>query len=79
MYILRAPCFVGYFPHLFNRRENWSYVGAWPSIEYYQPEYMKEGDRTKFLAWYNQQLGKEFDFQKELLEYCESDVVSIVC
>ena len=72
-YEKRMPFFLGYFPQLFNRIENWNYVGDWPAVEYYQPEIMKETDRSKFMEWYNQQLGKQFDVQKELREYCESD------
>lgn len=66
--------FSGHFPHMFNRKENWNYVGEWPAIEYYQPQYMKDGERQAFMEWYNQQQSKIFDFQKEIREYCESDV-----
>lgn len=59
---------------MFNRAENWNYVGDWPAIDYYQPQYMKDGERKVFMEWYEQQRGKQFDFQKELKEYCESDV-----
>lgn len=30
------------------------------------------------MEWYTSQVGKQFDFQKEIREYCESDVVRIV-
>lgn len=59
---------------MFNRLENWDYVGEWPGVEFYQPEYMTTDQRHTFLAWYEKQQGKVFDFQKELREYCESDV-----
>lgn len=59
---------------MFNRKENWNYVGPWPAVEYYQPQYMKEGEQKAFMEWYEQQRGKQFDFQKEICEYCESDV-----
>lgn len=62
---------------MFNRRENWNYIGEWPAVDYYQPDYMKDGEREQFLVWYNQQRGKQFDFQKEIEEYCESDVSSV--
>lgn len=65
---------LGYFPHMFNRRETWNYVGEWPAAECYQPQYMKDSEQKKFLEWHAQQVGKEFNFQKELKEYCESDV-----
>lgn len=63
-----------YFPHLFNRRENWEYDGEWPAVEYYQPQFMKSEDRERFFQWYNQQNGKRFNLQKEIEEYCISDV-----
>lgn len=35
---------------------------------------MKSGEREKFLEWYEQHCGNRFNLQRELLEYCESDV-----
>ena len=35
---------------------------------------MKPLDRDRFLTWYNNNVNDEFDFQKELLAYCRSDV-----
>ena len=37
---------------------------------------MKPDERTKFLKWYNDRVSKNyvFDFNKELIEYCRSDV-----
>lgn len=59
---------------MFNKRENWNYNGIWPESEYYQPQHMKPADRERFLAWYEEQRSKTFNFQRELVEYCESDV-----
>lgn len=65
----------GYFPHLFNRKEN-QYVtlDGLPDISYYNPDAMKPKYRNDFLTWYNDHKSDKFDFQKELLEYCKSDV-----
>ena len=63
----------GYFPHAFNTPQNQGYVGSIPAMHYYDPEGMKSQDKTKFEEWYRVQTGT-FDFKKELLEYCLSDV-----
>ena len=39
---------------------------------------MKPEPRTQFLKWYKQHKNDHFDMEKELLEYCESDV-DILC
>ena len=63
----------GYFPHAFNTPENQAYVGSIPPKQYYDPEGMKTKDKEAFEEWYDKQTG-EFDMQKELEEYCRSDV-----
>ena len=40
----------GYFPHLFNRKENENYVGPIPPTPYYSPNGMSPKDRERFLA-----------------------------
>ena len=66
----------GYFPHLFNIPENQEYVGSIPEKHYYMPESMSVSGRKNFEKWYDEQVEKnvEFAFQKELVEYCASDV-----
>ena len=66
----------GYFPHFFNRAENQEYVGPLPDTNFYDPDGMSPADREKFFAWYNDLVRKEhvFDFQAEILRYCQSDV-----
>ena len=66
----------GYFPHFFNRAENQSYIGPLPDAKFYDPDGMKPDDREKFYAWYNDLLERDynFDFQAEILSYCQSDV-----
>ena len=56
----------GYFPHKFNRPEHQTYVGPVPALE----------GKQALETWHQEQRDKEmvFDFQKELVEYCESDV-----
>lgn len=64
----------GYFPHKFNQPENWFYCGKLPEKNYYQPELFSCRKNAKFEEWYNQNKDKEFVFQKEFEDYCESDV-----
>ena len=64
----------GFFPHLFNRPENQEYVGPIPEQHNFMPEVMSISKRQEFHTWYATQTSTVYDFQKELLEYCESDV-----
>ena len=64
----------GYFPHFFNTEQNQHYVGPYPAAHYYNPDDMSISNRKAFYTWYNEQQDKIFDFQKEFLDYCISDV-----
>jgi len=66
----------GYFPHKFNIPENQAYVGPVPAIDYCMPEVMSPEGRQEFETWQRQQRNSHvvFDFQKELVAYCEQDV-----
>ena len=66
----------GYFPHKFNLPEHQEYVGPIPAIDHYMPETMSPEGRQKFEAWHKEQSDNQvvFDFQQELVAYCESDV-----
>jgi G:T-mismatch repair DNA endonuclease (very short patch repair protein) len=66
----------GDFPHLFNRENNWNYVGEIPDFKYYGADNRSEKDKQKLLQWWTEQrrANYEFDFQKEIRRYCESDV-----
>ncbi|XP_062602299.1 uncharacterized protein LOC134264018 [Saccostrea cucullata] len=64
----------GYFPHFFNTEQNQNYVGPYPPAAFYNPDEMTTSGRKAFYEWYDQQRGKVFDFQKEFVGYCVSDV-----
>ncbi|XP_062828202.1 uncharacterized protein LOC134292300 [Anolis carolinensis] len=64
----------GYFPHYFNKPENWDYVGPMPQPECYGVEYMMPAEKAAFTAWYAENQSKTFDMQKELAFYCQKDV-----
>ena len=66
----------GYFPHYFNKGCTENYVGTMPSKKHYGYNQMKPDERSKFLKWYQERVSENFvfDFKKEILEYCRSDV-----
>ena len=66
----------GYFPHLFNKEENWNYVGPIPCQNDYNVNFMKPEERKAFQTWHKEQVENNylFDFQKEIVKYCRSDV-----
>ena len=66
----------GYFPHYLNTNENQNYVGLIPHAPYYGVDTMRKTPRRQFLKWHAAKIKENylFDFQKEFLEYCDSDV-----
>ena len=64
----------GYFPHKFNHPDHQTYVGTVPALDYYMPETLAPKDRQALETWHQQQRDQVFDFQKELVAYCQSDV-----
>ena len=66
----------GYFPHKFNLPDHQTYVGILPALDYFMPETMAPKARQALETWHQEQHNKEvvFDFQKELVKYCKSDV-----
>ena len=64
----------GWFPHHFNTRENQNYVGPYPEATYYGHDFMGEKERNELLEWLSERKDEVFDFRKEMLEYCRSNV-----
>ena len=64
----------GFFPHDFHKRENFEYKGSFPDKKYYKSEYFEAQKKKSFDLWYETMKDREFDFAKELEEYCWSDV-----
>lgn len=66
----------GFFPHLFNTIQNQNYQGPMPAKEFYCPDSMFEQSSVEFNKWHDEQIAKGFvfNFKKELVEYCISDV-----
>ena len=64
----------GFFPHNFNREENQSYIGEWPSKDDFGIKFMTSDKKAEFDNWYNSNCNSTYDFFKELQSYCRSDV-----
>lgn len=66
----------GYFPHFFNTKGNAFYVGFYPATHFYGSDMMNAKERKDFLIWQQDKLEKNmiFDFDREILDYCRSDV-----
>ena len=65
----------GFFPHFFNTPENENIVLPFlPDMKYYGPDTMSKSRREEFMTWYEENRNETFDFQKEMKEYCVSDV-----
>ena len=66
----------GFFPHFFNIQENQNFVGYMPDKSYYDPDGMSPARKEEFLKWYDEKVSQRyvFNFQDELLAYCQSDV-----
>lgn len=66
----------GFFLLAYNRVENFSYRGVYPSADQYSPDDMPEKKREKFLAWHTEKIRENAacDFHEEVVRYCESDV-----
>ena len=66
----------GYFPHWFNKAENWNYEGMMPPLEEFHPDEMPEHKRGELIEWYDKLVAENYVWnqQKEMREYCISDV-----
>ena len=66
----------GFFPHSFNIPEHQNYRGPIPALHYYDPKGMSPSKKAELEQWHADQVQRNvvFDFQKELEDYCKSDV-----
>jgi hypothetical protein len=66
----------GYFPHLFNKAENYSYTGPIPDKKYFDIAFTVSDQKAyeEFHTWYDSQQGVVWDFNTELEKYCINDV-----
>jgi hypothetical protein len=68
----------GHFPHLFNKKENYNYVGPIPDIKYFclATSIRSKRQLYEFRIWhaYQRLHHPVWNFKNELLSYCENDV-----
>ena len=66
----------GFFPHKFSKMRNLLFEGRIPALEYFEPQHMSEDKKKECESWHAEQVlkGEKWNFQKEMLEYCKSDV-----
>jgi hypothetical protein len=66
----------GYFPHLFNKAENYSYSGPIPDKKYFDIAFTVSDQKAydDFHTWYDSQANVTWNFNQELEKYCINDV-----
>lgn len=66
----------GYYPHFFNTKENYQYIGSIPNKTFYNPDAMNTSDREIFMSGYDEQVKTQgiFNNRSELIKYCVLDV-----
>ena len=66
----------GFFPHVFNLPSHQNYVGPIPALQYFDPDSLSAKNKAILETWHADQVRQNviYDFQKELKEYCQSDV-----
>jgi hypothetical protein len=64
----------GFWCYEFNTKDNQNYVGPIPDQKYYGTKFMSKEKYANFLKFYNENNDKTFNFRKECLNYCKSDV-----
>ena len=70
------PIAKGYFPHLFNSKENYGYKGNLPEEKFFDLTFTAktDDDIKAFKDWYNERKKQPWDFEYELEYYCALDV-----
>ena len=66
----------GWFPHKFSKLEHLQYEGPIPALRYYEPQHMDAKKKKACEDWHAEEVlkGEVWNFKKELLSYCESEV-----
>ncbi|PIC40730.1 hypothetical protein B9Z55_008378 [Caenorhabditis nigoni] len=69
----------GYFPYLFNHPDNYGKtLPNLPSIKYYEPNFMSAKGHSDFEVWYEENKYMPFNFDEEIVKYCQNDVQILV-
>jgi hypothetical protein len=62
-----------WYPHYYNSIDNLDYVGQIPETSHYGVGEMRIGERTEFLAWYEEKKAVVFNNRQVLESYCQDD------
>jgi hypothetical protein len=62
----------GFFP--FKLIQHGYSSSKYPAKEFYQPGFMSKSRKKEFDIWYEKVKDEKFDFEKEFIDYCSSDV-----
>ena len=71
----------GFFPYLFNTKQNQGYCGPFPEKKYFNVKNMNYQQKNAFEEWYDSVLSlyksenKHYNLQKDMEIYCKQDVV----
>ncbi|XP_074602569.1 uncharacterized protein LOC141856202 [Brevipalpus obovatus] len=73
---IQSRAVKGFFPHDFNKPENWLYVGPYPDRKYFKPDMMSSDTFSQFDPWYIEKVTKNevFNFKEDIIKYCTNDV-----
>lgn len=67
----------GHFPHLFNKAENFGYVGSLPPLASFDFTFSAKSakDLQEAIQWWNERNGQgPWSFEQEIIKYCVNDV-----
>jgi len=66
----------GYFPHFFNTKRNFRYIGKIPPMKYFGIDNMRTKERTEFIKWWVAKRATNYKWNEyeEMKSYCISDV-----
>jgi hypothetical protein len=64
----------GEFPYRLLKRENWGKILPYPELAIYDIDALSIGRKEELSRWYEQNRTTNFDFDKELWKYLDSDV-----
>ena len=66
----------GFFPHYFNTKKNFNYVGKVPALKYFGYNSMKTKQRSELIKWWVAKRATNYKWDQfaEMKSYCISDV-----
>ena len=75
MFGLKDEYKKGFFPYTFLTLENLNYCGEIPQQDFFETKSLSDLQKEEFQIWYQSKQHEVYDLKKELIEYCEADVL----